>query len=67
MLYEVITAVVNIENNNYAIIKQGETSYKKVPVQIGKTSNGYTQILNVADFNPEAEFLTKGAFNLVVE
>ncbi|MFH4964036.1 efflux RND transporter periplasmic adaptor subunit [Gaetbulibacter sp. M235] len=60
-------AVINIESNNYAIIKQGIASYKKVPVQIGKSSNGYIQILNAADFNPGSEFLTKGAFNLIVE
>jgi len=60
-------AIVNVENNNYAIIKQSETSYKKVPIEIGKTSNGFTQILNVADFNLDSEFLTKGAFNLIIE
>ncbi len=60
-------AVINIENTNYAIIKQDGTSYKKVPVQIGKSSNEYIQILNAVDFNPDSEFLTKGAFNLIVE
>lgn len=60
-------AVINIEDANYAILKQDTTSFKKVPVQVGKSSNGFIQILNATDFNADSEFLTKGAFNLITE
>ncbi|MFH6769933.1 efflux RND transporter periplasmic adaptor subunit [Gaetbulibacter aquiaggeris] len=60
-------AVINFENTNYAILKQNVTSFKKVPVQIGQSSNGFIQILNANDFDPNSEFITKGAFNLITE
>lgn len=60
-------AVVNIEDTYFVLIKQNDTTYKKVPVEIGAISNGYTQILNVKDFEKNAEFITEGAFNMIVE
>lgn len=60
-------AVVNIENVFFALIKQSDTTYKKVPIEIGMISNGYTQILNTDDFNKDTLFMTKGAFNLISE
>jgi cobalt-zinc-cadmium efflux system membrane fusion protein len=60
-------AVVNIEDAYFALIKQNDTTYKKVPVEIGAISNGYTQILNAKDFQKDAEFITNGAFNMIVE
>ncbi len=60
-------AVVNIENAYFALIKQGETTYKKVLVNIGESSNGFTQILNASDFPKDSEFITKGAFNMITE
>lgn len=60
-------AVVNIEDTYFVLIKQNDTTYKKVPVEIGAISNGYTQILNVKDFEKNTEFITKGAFNMIVE
>jgi cobalt-zinc-cadmium efflux system membrane fusion protein len=60
-------AVVNIENVYFALIKQSDTTYKKVPIEIGMISNGYTQILNTEDFNKDTLFMTKGAFNLISE
>ncbi len=60
-------AVINFENTNYAILKQDVTSFKKVTIQIGKSSNGFIQILNAKDFDPNSEFITKGAFNVISE
>lgn len=60
-------AIVNIENAFYALTKQDETTYKKVPIAVGLSSNGFTQILNSNDFNDKTEFVTKGAFNLITE
>lgn len=60
-------AVVNVENANYGLLKTGDTSYKKVLIDVGISSNGYTQILNAKDFDNTAEFVTKGAFSLITD
>tara|TARA_R110002050_G_scaffold112951_10_gene227453 strand:+ start:4482 stop:5570 length:1089 start_codon:yes stop_codon:yes gene_type:complete len=60
-------AIVNIENAHFALIKQNDTSYKKVLVNIGESSNGFTHILNASDFPKDSEFITKGAFNMITE
>jgi cobalt-zinc-cadmium efflux system membrane fusion protein len=60
-------AVANIENDFYVLVKQNTTSFKRMPVKIGATDNGFVQILNASDFDPNTEFLTKGAFNLISE
>ncbi|MFH6771318.1 efflux RND transporter periplasmic adaptor subunit [Gaetbulibacter aestuarii] len=60
-------AIVNVENANYALLKTGATSYKKVLIQVGITSNGYTQVLNAKDFDADVQFVTMGAFNLITD
>lgn len=60
-------AVVNIDNHYFTLVKQDETTYKKVPVEVGMSSNGYTQIINTHDFDNTTEFVIKGAFNLITE
>ncbi|MDO9038331.1 MAG: efflux RND transporter periplasmic adaptor subunit [Lutibacter sp.] len=60
-------AVANIENDFFVLVKQSTTSFKRMPVKIGATDNGYVQILNADDFDANTEFLTKGAFNLISE
>lgn len=60
-------AVANIEKDFFVLVKQNGTSYKRMPVKIGVSNNGYVQILNTGDFDPNTEFLTKGAFNLITE
>ncbi|HEY9168191.1 MAG TPA: efflux RND transporter periplasmic adaptor subunit [Lutibacter sp.] len=60
-------AVANIENDFFVMAKQNTTSFKRMPVKIGATYNGNVQILNAEDFDPNTEFLTKGAFNLITE
>jgi cobalt-zinc-cadmium efflux system membrane fusion protein len=60
-------AVANIDNDFFVLLKEDSTSFKRVLVKIGATNNGFTQILNTSDFDPNTEFLTKGAFNLITE
>lgn len=60
-------AVANIDNDFFVLVKEDNTKFKRVLVKIGATNNGFTQILNATDFKPNAEFLTKGAFNLITE
>lgn len=60
-------AVANIDNDFFVLVKEDSTNFKRVLVKIGATNNGFTQILNAADFEPNMEFLTKGAFNLITE
>lgn len=60
-------AVANIENDYFVLVKLSTTSFKRMPVKIGATDNGYVQILNADDFDANTEFLTKGAFNLISE
>src|SRR5690554_951624 len=60
-------AVANIDNDFFVLVKEDSTNFKRVLVKIGATNNGYTEILNAADFEPDSEFLTKGAFNLITE
>ncbi len=62
-----VEAIANIENNFYVLVKEGETTFKRKSVKVGASDNGYTQILNVDDFDGNATFLTKGAFNLIKE
>lgn len=60
-------AVANIENDFFVLVKQNATSFKRIPVKIGATDNGFVQIINADDFDSNTEFLTKGAFNLISE
>ncbi|NCO64432.1 MAG: efflux RND transporter periplasmic adaptor subunit [Flavobacteriales bacterium] len=62
-----IEAVIDIENDYYGLIKQENHTFKKVILKVGKTSNGFIEILNAQEFSPNTEFLTKGAFNLISE
>ncbi|RXG24154.1 membrane fusion protein, cobalt-zinc-cadmium efflux system [Leeuwenhoekiella marinoflava DSM 3653] len=45
----------------------GDYFFNQVQVEIGKTRNGYTEIKNTADFSKGAQFLGKGAFELIKE
>lgn len=60
-------AVANIDNDFFVLVKEDSTNFKRVLVKIGATNNGFIQILNASDFEPNTEFLTKGAFNLITE
>ncbi|SDE45387.1 membrane fusion protein, cobalt-zinc-cadmium efflux system [Pricia antarctica] len=60
-------AIANIDNDYFVLVKEENQNFKRVLVQVGTTNNGFTQILNAADFEPNTEFLTRGAFNLITE
>lgn len=60
-------AVANIDNDYFVLVKESKTNFKRVLVKIGATNNGFIQIVNANDFEPNTEFLTKGAFNLITE
>lgn len=60
-------AVANIDNDFFVLAKEDSTRFKRRLVKIGSKNKGFTQILNTADFEPNTEFLTKGAFNLITE
>jgi cobalt-zinc-cadmium efflux system membrane fusion protein len=60
-------AVINIDNDFFALVKENDTTFTKVLMKVGSIDNGYTQILNSDDFDQGTEFLTKGAFNLLTE
>lgn len=60
-------SVANIEQDFFVLVKQNATSFKRMPIKIGATDNGFVQIINADDFDSNTEFLTKGAFNLITE
>jgi len=62
-----IEAIANVDNDYFVLVKENGTNFKRQLVKIGATDHGYTQIVNADDFDPNTEFLTKGAFNLITE
>ncbi|GFZ79547.1 hemolysin D [Aquaticitalea lipolytica] len=62
-----VEAVANIDNDYFVLVKENDTTYKRVLVKIGATNNGFIQIVNADDFDVNTEFLTKGAYNLITE
>lgn len=60
-------AVANIDNDFFVLVKKDSINFTRKLVKIGAINNGFTQILNATDFEPNTEFLTKGAFNLITE
>ncbi|MEA1785743.1 efflux RND transporter periplasmic adaptor subunit [Arenibacter sp. GZD96] len=60
-------AIVSIENEPIVLVKEADNTFRRRALQIGITKDGYTQILNASDFDPETVFLTAGVFNLISE
>ena len=64
-------AVVNLEDDSFVLVKKSKNedgiSFERRQVSIGKSSGGYAEILNADAFDVNAEFLSKGAFNLISE
>jgi len=62
-------SVVSVEGTNYVLVSgtNSKFSFKLTEVTIGKTYEGFIEILNTEEFGTDAEFLTKGAFNLISE
>ncbi|MEP3208217.1 MAG: efflux RND transporter periplasmic adaptor subunit [Maribacter sp.] len=67
----VASAVVEQEGKYYVLRTTAtlDTAYtfEKVEVQIGSSSDGYTEIINVIAFSDADTFLTKGAFDVLGE
>lgn len=64
-------AIVEAGQEHFVLLKQSaaDSSYKfdQMKIQIGRSQNGYTEVLNPKDFPAGAEFLIKGAFAMVGE
>jgi len=64
-------AFVTIDDTPYALLLQKEENntlyFKQVKVETGRSSEEFTAIENSADLPPSAQFLKKGAFNLIGE
>lgn len=64
-------ALVEVEGKYYALVLQNTTnegySFVKREVKIGVSNNERIEIVNTENFNPNASFLTRGAFNLITE
>lgn len=62
-------AVVEIEDKNYVLLQTSQDddsmNFERHQVSIGKSTKGFVEIYNHADFGIEAKFLSKGAFNLI--
>jgi cobalt-zinc-cadmium efflux system membrane fusion protein len=60
-------AVVSIEDQYYVLVKKHDSVFERKEVKVGMNNGGFIQIINSDDFKTEAQFLTKGAFNLIAE
>lgn len=62
-------AVVEGSGRHFVLVKKAEKPdemvFEKKAVNIGASANGWTEILSAMDFEPDAVFLTKGAFNMI--
>ncbi len=65
------SAVASVDDQNYVLtaldISSETIQMKKHEVRIGKSSEGYVEILNHKDFSPETNFLMNGTFKLITE
>lgn len=64
-------ALVEIEGKYFALVLQNSSnegySFVKKEVKVAESDNGFIEILNQNEFNDNAQFLVKGAFNLITE
>ena len=58
-------AVVTWENKQYVFSEIKPRTFKMIPVSIGNSENGHTQILNSGKYK-NAKLVTKGAYNLLM-
>mgnify|MGYP001037784182 FL=1 len=63
--------VVDMENKYYVLVLEQQTNenytFVKKEVQIGAKSNGFVEIINAKSFKNSDQFLTSGAFDLILE
>lgn len=64
-------ALVDVEGKYYVLVLQNKTDneyiFTKKEVKTGLSNENQIEILNYQDFEENAEFLVKGAFNLITE
>lgn len=64
-------ALVDIDGRYYVLVLQNETNdgyaFTKKEVKAGLSNENKIEILNYQDFEENAKFLVKGAFNLIIE
>ena len=65
------SAVISMGDAFFVLLKKGtikdKYSLEQRKVEVGERKNGFVEILNVSSFGNEAQFLTRGAFNLIQE
>lgn len=61
-------AVVAMDGKHFVLVKVRDDGYqfKKKLVTAGITEDGFTQLLNDADLDPGANYLTKGAYYMIL-
>ncbi|MCK0130009.1 efflux RND transporter periplasmic adaptor subunit [Flavobacteriaceae bacterium F08102] len=62
-----IDAVVAIDNDYFVLERLKDLTFSQRLVKVGQRNNDYVQIVDTDDFKQGAEFLIKGAFNLIME
>jgi cobalt-zinc-cadmium efflux system membrane fusion protein len=64
-------AVVALDDKHYVLVLTDETkdslTFKRAEVTTGLFNNQWMEIVNATDFREGEKFLTRGAFNLIVE
>jgi len=62
-------AIITLEDKYYVLLvnsqEQAQYAFDQKEVIIGNSYNGYTRIINIADFTENDQILIKGAFNLI--
>lgn len=66
-----LEAVVEIENSHYVLVRvdsrdEGD-AFEKRQVQVGASTETHIEILNGDDFEARAQFLVRGAFDLITD
>lgn len=61
-------AIVHFEGGDYVFLQvAGDTTYELVPVEIGLTDNGFTEVLNAESLAARGKIVTEGAFGLLAK
>lgn len=59
-------AIVRFENRHYVFIKKPGNSFEMKEITVGNTDNGYVEILTTEEGLTGYEFVTKGAYSLLM-
>ena len=58
-------AIVTFENKQYVYKAKGNNQYEMIPVTVGETENGFTEIVSGEKISTQ-EFVVKGAYSLLM-